>query len=87
MSSYPMTITISEEKYPTKEEFLEAIAHILKILTDNDYVCVFRYEDFGIYAIEYDYKDSDLREFTPVWLNNEELETINDMRENEGDNE
>lgn len=83
MSSYPMSITISEEKYPTKEEFLEAVAHILKILTDNDYVCVFRYEDCGIYTIEYDYEDSDLSELTPVWLNNEEVETIFDMREKE----
>ena len=87
MSSYPMTITISEENYQTKEELFKAIANILNILTDNGYVCVFKYEDCGIYVIEFDCESSDVREVTPVWLNNEELETINDMRENEGDNE
>ena len=87
MSSYPMTITISEENYQTKEELLKAIAHILNILTDNGYVCIFRLEDCGIYTIEYDYTDPNLRELTPVWLSNEEHETIFDMRENEGDNE
>lgn len=78
MSSYPMTITISEENYQTKEELFKAIAYILNILTDNGYVCVFKYEDCGNYVIEFDYESSDLRELTPVWLNNEELETIID---------
>ena len=87
MDSCPMSITISEENYPTKEEFFKAIAHILSILADNGYICVFRVDDCGIYVIEYDYEDSDLREFTPVWLKNEKLEAIINMRENEGDNE
>ena len=87
MSSSPMTITISEENYQTKEEFFKAIGNILEILTDNGYVCVFKLEDCGIYVIEYEYEDSDLRELTPVWLNNDELDTIIDERKNKGDNE
>ena len=87
MNSYPMSITISEDNYRTKEDLFEAITHILTILADNGYICIFRLEDCGIYVIEYDYEDSDLREFTPVWLNNDEHEAIFDMRNNEGDNE
>lgn len=87
MDSCPMSITISEDNYRTKEDLFKAITNILTILADNGYICIFKLEDCGIYVIEYDYEDSDLRELTPVWLKNEKLEAIINMRENEGDNE
>ena len=46
-------IVICRDNYKTEEEFKLAIANQLLILTDNGYEVYFRYEDFGIFIIEY----------------------------------
>lgn len=46
-------IIICRDNYKKEEDFKIAIADQLLILTDNRYEVCFRYEDFGVFVIEY----------------------------------
>lgn len=53
----PRYISFDLEKYKSKNEMFDAIGALLQILTDNRYVCSVRYEDCGIYVVEFDAED------------------------------
>lgn len=49
------TIAFDRSKYRSDEEFELAIATLLLQLTKNDYEVLFKYEDCGIYVVDYCY--------------------------------
>lgn len=51
----PNTITFSKDVYQSEEEFWKSISQWLKLITEQGYYALFRYEDCGVYVIEFDY--------------------------------
>lgn len=49
------TISIDIKDYDSEEEFWNAVGEQAKILTKSHYVVIVRYEDCGVYAIDYIY--------------------------------
>lgn len=64
-------ITFDSENYESKDELFQAVATMLRILTDNNYICSFEYEDCGIYVLRFDYQDSDISQFELRWVKEE----------------
>lgn len=59
----PRYISFDLEKYKSKNEMFGAIGALLQILTDNRYVCSVRYEDCGVYRVEFDIENPSLATF------------------------
>lgn len=78
-------IAICRDNYTTEEEFKLAIANQLLILADNEYEVCFRYEDFGIFIIEYlpDYRKGSNGEWEDRYMRvtADEAENIINIRE------
>ena len=51
----PNTITFSKSVYQSEEEFWRSVSQWLKLITEQGYYALFRYEDCGVYVIEFDY--------------------------------
>lgn len=51
----PNTITFSKDVYQSEEEFWKSVSQWLKLITEQGYYALFRYEDCGMYVIEFDY--------------------------------
>lgn len=48
-------ITFNIDRYDSEDEMFKDIAKILQILTKNDEICTFEYEDAGIYLLQHNY--------------------------------
>lgn len=64
-------ITFDSENYESKDELFQTVATMMRILTDNGYVCSFVYEDCGIYALRFDYQDPEISQFDLRWVKEE----------------
>lgn len=49
------TLVFDKDNYKTKEELFIAIGNAVKMLIELEYECLVRYEDVGIYILEYCY--------------------------------
>lgn len=65
-------IAFNSKNYESKDEFFQDIATMLKILTTNNYVCSFEFEDCGIYVLRFDHEDYDVAEFELKWVKTED---------------
>ena len=80
-------IAFDSSLYDSQEDMFNDISSLLKVLTKNGYQCAFRYEDCGIYVLEF---DSDNPEHgTPMiyWLDSEQADCLYGVIGDEGDAE
>jgi hypothetical protein len=54
------SIALDKQGYKTEEEFDIALSKLIKILTKSNYDCLVKYEDMGIYVVEYCYNENAL---------------------------
>ena len=71
------SIVIERKNYDNDNEFWSAVSMFLRLLTENDYIATFKYEDCGVYVIEFSYKDQSMGAEYPYWLTPEQYEQIN----------
>lgn len=69
------TITVCRKYYRTEEEYHNAVGRALFVLFENYYHCIVREEE-SIVIIEYDYEDTEISSYRPVWLTWQEEEQI-----------
>lgn len=71
------SIAFDISNYDNDESKLFAdIGKILQILVLNDYQCAVRYDDCGIYIIEYNYDNPEIGTPMIYWLNEEQKECL-----------
>lgn len=51
------SITLSSDRYGTREELFKQVGQLLNLLFENDYVCKIREEDCGLIVIEFEHDD------------------------------
>lgn len=59
----PRYITFDISNYEDHCDMFADVAAMFRIMVANGYVCSFRYDDCGIYVLEYDYNDEQIAEF------------------------
>lgn len=69
-------ISFSLDKYESKDEMYEDIAKAMDILTRNDYQCAFRYEDCGVYILEFDYDNAEFGTPMIYWLDSDQEDCL-----------
>ncbi len=75
MKDKPNQISFDIEKYGgDKDQMWAAISSVLKVLVDQEYVATVRYDDVGIYVIEFDYDDEAMGTPYPYWITPDEYE-------------
>lgn len=79
------SIVLSKKNYKTDNDFWSAVAKVMNVLIENDYLLTFRREDFENYVIDFASADRYLGENYPVWLTPEELDVIVDYRNDKKD--
>ena len=70
-------------------EMFTDIGRVLKILTNNGYICTFRCDEpaFQIYIIEFDYMDEEMGCPKPYWLTTDDYWELMATKEREGEKE
>ena len=76
------SIVIKRKNYDNDSEFWAAVSMFLRLLTENDYIATFQYEDCGDYVIDFNYADRSIGAEYPYWLTPEEYEQIDFNKEN-----
>ena len=70
----PNTMTFCLDHYNDNEfAMMTDVSNVLKALTKNEYKCVFRYEDCGVYVLEFGYEDETLEDPSLEWIDLDEL--------------
>ena len=71
-------IIICKDKYPTIDDFENAIKKVIMVLLNNGYIMTVRYDEpgLGIVSIEYEHNDKSLGSDYPYWLSPTEAESI-----------
>lgn len=69
-------IVFDQETYKSKNDMFSDIGLMLNILTKNGYECAFRYEDAGIYVLEFDSDDPAMGSPMIHWLDEDQLEAL-----------
>ena len=67
---------MDRDNFSSDEEFANHVGQILFNFAKDGYIATFRYEDMGIYIIEYNHADQSLGSPYPYWLTPEEEERI-----------
>ena len=67
-------ITFNIDRYDSEDEMFKDIAKILQILTKNDEICTFEYEDAGIYLLQHNYQEQEYGDLYPYWVIPEDYE-------------
>ena len=67
---------LDRDNFSSDEEFATPVGQILFNFAKDGYIATFRYEDMGIYIIEYNHADKSLGSPYPYWLTPEEEERI-----------
>lgn len=70
------SIAMDVKKYKNKEEFYAALGKTITNLLELDQIILTRYEDAGIYIIEFMPNVPEFGDYMPVWLLPEEEEQI-----------
>ena len=74
-------ISFDLENYDgNEEELFKDVARTIRILTKNDEVCTFEYEDCGIYLLQHNYACREFEDTYPYWLTSEEQDLIDSRR-------
>ena len=73
-----ITFDLENYKYDEEpeEELFKDVAQTLRILSKNNQICSFFYEDCGIYVMQHDNSDEEICENVLVWLTPDEYEYI-----------
>lgn len=75
------SIDLDKQNYKTEEEFFSALSKLIDVLTKANYDCLVKYEDLGIYVIQYCYNENALDgccdRFVPVTV--EEADKISEV--------
>ena len=78
-------ITLCRDRYPSQEEYENAIKRAVMVLLENDYIMTIRWDEkgLGILVIEYETDDRAVGAPHPYWLLPEEWESVvyNDDKE------
>jgi len=74
-------ITFILDNYSSEEEMFNDVANTLRILTKNDEICTFEYEDCGVYVLQHNYADISFGTSYPLWVTSEEAEQVYLFRE------
>lgn len=69
-------ISLDSNKYDSMEEFFEDISTLMRILTKNEYQCAFKYDDAGIYILEFDNDNPTYGSPNIYWLDEEQLDCL-----------
>lgn len=86
----PNEIAFGIENYEGNEtEMFRDIGRVLKILTNNGYVCTFTCDEpaFQIYVVEFDYQDEELATVKPYWITPKQMEKLQDLESEDKDDE
>ena len=67
---------LDRDNFSSDEEFANHVGQILFNFAKDGYIATFRYEDMGIYIIEYNHADQCFGSPYPYWLTPEEEERI-----------
>lgn len=67
-------ITFSVERYKSEDEMFQDVAKMLQILTKNDEICTFEYEDVGVYILQHNYQNQDFGDLYPYWMTPDDYE-------------
>ena len=67
---------LDRDNFSSDEEFANHVGQILFNFAKDGYIATFRYEDMGIYIIEYNHADQSLGAPYPYWLTPEEEERV-----------
>ena len=70
------SIAIDRDKYKTESEFNAIVGKVVGLLLELDYVIVSRYEDAGVYVVEFMPNHPEYGDYMPYWLLPEEEETV-----------
>lgn len=70
------SITIDSSKFATKQEFQECLSRTINNLLELGQVIVIRYEDCGIYIIEFEADKPAYGGYMPYWLTPEEIQRV-----------
>lgn len=81
----PFNITFNAANYKNEEDAFQDVATVLRILTKNNYICSFEYEDCGIYVLQFDYQDDVLCKFKLCWVPEESYAESNSIEGEETD--
>lgn len=69
-------ITFCIDDYPSREDMFYAVGKTLDVLTHNGYECSFKYDDVGVYILEFNYDDPEFGSPMIYWLDDEQLECL-----------
>ena len=75
-------IVLTSEAFGDK--LWEAVSQQIKILVKSGYILQVYDDDIDIIVIKYAYKDEDLTSYRLEWLTDEEVDYIDDLREEHG---
>ena len=70
------SIAIDSDKFNTKQEFQECLGRTIGNLLGLGQVIVIRYEDCGIYIIEFEVDEPEWGGYMPYWLTAEEYLSV-----------
>lgn len=71
------SIAFNLEDYDNdKAKLFSDVGRMLEILTTNGYQCAFRYDDAGIYLLDYDSDNPEMGTPMIYWLDEEQLECL-----------
>lgn len=79
----PNQMTICRDDFETLAAFKQSVSDAVNVLLENNYNINIKYDDIGIgiVVIYFDYADEMLAERYLYWLDMEEADTIDDMRQ------
>lgn len=69
-------IVFDSTGFKTREDFQLEIGKTLDILTKQNYMCSFRYEDVGIYVLEFDHADPKFGGPMIYWLDSDQVDCL-----------
>lgn len=67
-------ITFNKENYSSEDDMFKDVAKVLQILTRNNEICTFEYEDCGIYLLQHNYSEQEFGDLYPYWVIPEDYE-------------
>lgn len=77
-------IAFDVKKYNDFDDMMYDVIDVMSALINNGYEVVFRYEDVGIYILEYGHNDESFGSPMAYWLTPEDYQDFMFMKENNG---
>lgn len=70
------SISFNIDNYKGEEDLFNDVARLMRVLIKNDYQCSFRYEDVGIYVLDYGYGNPDFGAPMIYWLEPDQVDCL-----------